>query len=89
MELVKIEVEVPKASNDLAVAFGGLAGSLLAKKDGGLTVAEIAAAVGENIMQLMAALGEVQNVADEAKADPVGIAIALEVEIKKLLAPKV
>lgn len=69
MAKMTLSVEVEKETYELGDALASIVESIAAKKEGGLTAAEIAAALTENVGKIMAGLDGAQQVAAEMGDD--------------------
>ena len=70
MQLLDVNVKVTKEMHELCDAAAGLIESIKEKAKDGLSAAEIATAVTENIGRLMTGIAGAEQIPAEAKANP-------------------
>jgi hypothetical protein len=70
MAKVQVQVEVSKESYELGDAVASIVASIKEKAEGGLTAAEIAQALTENVSKIMVGLSGAEQMGEEFKADP-------------------
>lgn len=78
MELVDVTVKMPKESYELAKGLGAFAVAVKkAVEDGWQLGTDLPVIATAALMELLPAIQGVEKIGDEAKADPVGIGVAL------------